>query len=94
MEVNDKQFKIEIWIVHALDHYSSDDRNEEACIVRYIGEKIGENDNFIILRPCKADINNDDSGEDIYFVLKGAIIGIPEKIEVEIPLDIYLQGES
>jgi len=63
-----------VWVVDAWDHSSTDDKSESNCIVRFIGEYVGVDDNFIYLRHIKADLNTMDSAEEIHRVFKPAII--------------------
>lgn len=61
-------------MIEALDHFSTEIIGEQEVITRFIGEFIGENDNYIFLRHLKADIKNEDSAEEIHKVLKKVIL--------------------
>lgn len=61
-------------MIEALDHFSTEFVEEDEVIARFIGEFIGEDDNYISLRHVKADINNEDSVEEVHKVLKKVIV--------------------
>jgi len=63
-----------IMMIEALDHFSTEFVEEDEVIARFIGEFIGEDDNYISLRHVKADINNEDSVEEVHKVLKKVIV--------------------
>lgn len=61
-------------MIEVLDHFSTEFIGEDEVIARFIGEFIGEDDNYIYLRHIKADVNNEDSAEEIHKVLKKVIV--------------------
>lgn len=65
-------------MVEALDHFSTEIVGEHEVIARFIGEYIGEDENYIMLRHIKADLKDEDSGEEIHKVLKKVIVRTEE----------------
>lgn len=61
-------------MIEVLDHFSTEIVGEQEVIARFIGEFHGEDDNYIFLRHVKADINNEESAEEIHKVLKKVIV--------------------
>jgi hypothetical protein len=64
---------MKILVIRAYDHFSTDDKTESEVVVQFIGEYTGEDENYIFLRHCKADIHNPESAEELHKVLKCAI---------------------
>ncbi len=71
---NKTEDKIIVYLIDALDHFSTVNKAEKMCISRFVGEYVGEDDNYIILRHIKADIQDDDSAEELHKVLKSTIL--------------------
>jgi len=65
---------MKVMVVEALDHFSTEVNIEPHCIARFIGEYIGENENYIALRHIKANIDDENSAEEIHKILKKAIL--------------------
>lgn len=65
---------MKIMVIDALDHFSTEVDIEPHCIVRFIGEYIGENDDYIALRHIKANIDDENSAEEIHKILKKVIL--------------------
>ncbi|KKM63529.1 hypothetical protein LCGC14_1510590 [marine sediment metagenome] len=63
-----------LMVVEALDHFSTEVVIEPHCIARFIGEYMGENDDYIALRHIKANIDDENSAEEIHKILKKAIL--------------------
>jgi len=63
----------EIRIIDVLDHFTTDS-NEDRVVARFIGEFVGENDDYIMLKHITSNINIDDSIEEVSKLVKKAII--------------------
>ena len=60
-------------VVYAYDHFSTEDREESQVVVQFVGEYIGEDENYLFLRHCKADIQDEHSAEEVHKIFKPAI---------------------
>ena len=93
------EYKLTLIIVEAYDHFSTEQpESEMECIVRMIGELVGENKYYLFLRHIKADIDNEDSAEEVHAIFKPAIkkrvdkvIEWGEKNNEEIQIPHYIQ---
>lgn len=65
---------MKLMIIEALDHFSTNDRNFDECIARISGELVDENEKYYILRHFKGDILDQNTFEELHYVLKAAII--------------------
>jgi len=65
--------RIEIRIIDVLDHFTTDS-NENKIIARFIGEFVGEDDDYITLRHIIADINLEKNCNEVSKLVKKAII--------------------
>lgn len=65
-------------MIEALDHFSTDDRGSGVCTARFIGEKVRETEDYIILAHMTADIAAAEVVAEYHYVLKAVI----RKIEI------------
>ena len=61
-------------VIHARDHFSTDNHDEDNCIVQFVGVIIEENEIYVTIRYIKADILKKNSGEEVHKIVKSAII--------------------
>lgn len=65
--------KNKFYIIITYDHFSSNNPTDQYCQAEFIGRCIFENDIYVRLRHIKADILNDNSGEEYHQIVKSAI---------------------
>lgn len=65
---------VSLMVLDALDNFSTTDMNELRCVARFIGELVGEDEDYYFLRHIKADLLMDKSAEEIHKVLKHNIV--------------------
>lgn len=67
--------QLTVCVVEALDHFTTDEELEESeVIIRFIGEVVDETKHYLVLRSIKADTRAHDSGENLHFIIKSAIV--------------------
>lgn len=65
---------MKVMVIIAFDHFSTERKEESKCLTLFIGEYLGEDKNYISLRHIKANINDENSAEEIHKVLKKVIV--------------------
>lgn len=72
---------MKLMIIEALDHFSTNNREYDECIARISGELIDENEKYYIIRHFKGDILDQNTFEELHYILKAVIV---RKQEIEI----------
>jgi len=63
-----------VLIVRAIDHFRTDDITTENCILKYIGEYVSEDDNYLVLRYSDVYFGEKQDSEKLIKIIKSAII--------------------
>ena len=70
--MSEKETKV--LIVRAIDHFRTDDITTENCILKYIGEYVSEDDNYLVLRYSDVYFGEKQDSEKLIKIIKSAII--------------------
>jgi len=80
-EMSEEETKV--LIIEALDHFRTTKSKSQSCVLRYIGESVNEDENYITLRYKGVFFNGKKDTEKLIKIIKKAIISKREFIEVK-----------
>jgi len=65
---------MQLMVVWALDHFSTDDEDEVCCVAQFVGLDCGVVNGYRVLRHVLADVNRGDAAAEYHKVLESAIV--------------------